>query len=109
MIESPIEEIKAKLNIADIIGEYVQLKKVGANYRARCPFHQEKTPSFYVTPSRQMWHCFGCGLGGDVFEFVKQIEAVDFPEALQKLADKAGVALPKREYVPPQIRAEQED
>ncbi len=92
--DSTVAEIKEKLNIADVVSDYVQLKKVGANFRARCPFHQEKTPSFYVTPARQIWHCFGCGLGGDVFEFVKQAESVDFPEALKILAARAGVELP---------------
>lgn len=96
----PSEEIKEKMNIVDLIGEYVQLKKAGANFRARCPFHDEKTPSFMVSPAKQIWHCFGCGLGGDVFEFIKQSEGVEFPEALQLLAARTGVVLrrPTVEY-----------
>lgn len=109
MSDSQIEEIKAKLNIADVISEYVQLKRVGANFRARCPFHQEKTPSFYVTPSRQIWHCFGCGLGGDVISFVQQIESLEFTEALERLAVRAGVELARLERTPlPQRRIEED-
>jgi DNA primase len=88
--------IKEKINIVDFIGEQVPLKKAGASYKGLCPFHGEKTPSFVVTPGRETWKCFGCGLGGDVFSFVMQREGVDFPEALRRLAGRAGVELDER-------------
>ncbi len=87
------QAIKDRLDIVQLIGEYVQLKKAGVNWKGNCPFHHEKTPSFMVHLEKQFWHCFGCGKGGDVFSFLQEMEGLDFPEALKILADRAGVKL----------------
>jgi len=88
-----VAEIKQKLDIVDVVNSYVTLKKSGRNYKAICPFHSEKTPSFMVSQELQIYKCFGCGVAGDVFNFVEAIEGVDFPRALEILADRAGVKL----------------
>jgi len=88
-----IEQIAAANDIVEIIGSYFPLKRAGTNFKALCPFHQEKTPSFMVSPSRQTFHCFGCGAGGSVFRFVVDYEHVDFPTAVRKLASRAGIAV----------------
>jgi DNA primase len=88
-----IEQIAAGNDIVDVIGSYFPLKRAGANFKALCPFHQEKTPSFMVSPGRQTFHCFGCGAGGSVFRFVMEYEHVDFPAAVRKLATRAGITI----------------
>ena len=89
-------EVKTRLSVVDVVGETVSLKKAGTTYKGLCPFHGEKTPSFVVTPARESWHCFGCGLGGDIFSFVMQRDTVAFPEALRILAQRAGVEIDER-------------
>jgi DNA primase len=91
-----VEQIKSRLDVVEVISGYIKVQKAGRNYKARCPFHNEKTPSFYLSPERQSWHCFGCNKGGDMFSFVSEIEGVDFVEALRILAAKANVTLPER-------------
>ncbi|MFA6171614.1 MAG: DNA primase [Patescibacteria group bacterium] len=91
----PSDEIKAKLDIVDVIREYIQLRPAGMNFRANCPFHNEKTPSFMVSSEKQIWHCFGCGKGGDVLSFVMEMEGLSFVETLRQLAPRAGVVLKK--------------
>jgi DNA primase len=92
--DSIVPEVKARLNILDVVGSYVRLTKAGSHWKACCPFHNEKTPSFTVSEERQMFHCFGCGKGGDMFTFVEEIEGIGFREALELLAERAGVEVP---------------
>jgi DNA primase len=100
------EKVKQQADIVRVIGEYVQLKKAGQNFRGLCPFHSEKTPSFNVHPTRQIYHCFGCGQGGDVFKFVMEMEKCPFPEAMRIVAEKCGVALPRARERSPEERRE---
>jgi DNA primase len=93
-LENIIEQVQSKLDIAEIVGSYIPLKRAGRNFKACCPFHHEKTASFVVSPAKQIYHCFGCGVGGDMISFVMRHESLDFMEALKNLADKAGVNLP---------------
>ncbi len=89
-------EVKSKLSIVDVVGEAVQLRKAGTTYKGLCPFHGEKTPSFVVTPARDSWHCFGCGEGGDIFSFIMKRDGLTFPEALKRLAARAGIEIDER-------------
>jgi len=101
------QSVKQQADIVRVVGEYITLKKSGAqNYSGLCPFHGEKTPSFSVHVTRQFYHCFGCGVSGDVFKFVQEIEKVSFPEAVKIVAQKCGIALPKREFSSPEEAAE---
>lgn len=95
--EELIDEIRNSNDIVDIISQYVILKRSGRNFFGLCPFHKEKTPSFSVSPDKQIFHCFGCGAGGNVIHFISKIENVDFKESLEILADRAGIKLPTLE------------
>ncbi|AKF24028.1 DNA primase [Sulfurovum lithotrophicum] len=88
-----IESLKNSIDIVDVIGNFIELKKAGANYKANCPFHGEKTPSFVVSPSKQIYHCFGCGVGGDSIKFVMELEKLSYPEAIEKLASMYNFSL----------------
>src|SRR5882672_1588787 len=108
MADKTIQDIKDRLNIADIIGEYITLKKAGTNFKAVCPFHNEKSPSLQVSPQKQIWHCFGCGEGGDVFTFVQKYENLEFKDVIKILAEKAGVKLPEYRPADPTLQTEKE-
>src|ERR1700690_409328 len=88
-----VQQIKARLSIVDIVSQYGKLERAGSSLRARCPFHAERSASFFVSPERGTYHCFGCGVGGDIFSFVEAIEGLDFKGAPKVLAEKAGVEL----------------
>ena len=92
-MDSPVQAIKDKLDVVTFLKGYLELTPAGKNFKARCPFHNEKTPSFMVSPDRQSWRCFGCGIGGDVFSFIMKYENMEFGEALKVLAEKAGIEL----------------
>ena len=91
------DRVKQQADIVRVVGEYVRLKKSGQNFTGLCPFHGEKTPSFAVHPVKQIFHCFGCGKGGDVFSFVMEMEKCQFPEAVRIVAEKCGIAIPTPE------------
>jgi DNA primase len=100
------DRVKQQADIVRVVGEYVQLKKAGQNFRGLCPFHSEKSPSFNVHPTRQIYHCFGCGKGGDVFSFVMEMEKCGFPDAIRIVAEKCGIAIPRPKERSPEERKE---
>ena len=100
------DRVKQQADIVRVVGEYVQLKKAGQNFRGLCPFHSERTPSFNVHPTRQIYHCFGCGKGGDVFSFVMEMEKCEFPDAIRIVAEKSGIAIPRPKERSPEERRE---
>src|ERR1700752_3555071 len=103
---SVAEKVKQQGDIVRVVGEYVRLKKTGKDFSGLCPFHQEKTPSFTVSPIKQIFYCFGCGKGGDVFNFVMDLEKSTFPEAVRTVAEKCGIAIPRPRERSPEERQE---
>ena len=108
MPDSTIDEIKRRLDVVDIIGQTVQLKRAGKGFKGLCPFHGEKSPSFWVTPERGSWHCFGCGEGGDIFSFIQKRDNLDFREALRFLGERAGVAVEEVRRPDPSVKQERD-
>ena len=93
IMSSSVDQIKSRIDILSLVGSYIKLDKAGSSWKGRCPFHNEKTPSFFVSPDRGSYYCFGCGASGDIFTFVEEFEGLDFKGALKLLADRAGVTL----------------
>src|SRR6201988_1286145 len=100
------DRVKQQADIVRVVGEYVRLKKTGKDFSGLCPFHQEKTPSFTVSPIKQIFYCFGCGKGGDIFNFVMDIEKCEFPEAVRVVAEKCGISMPRPKERSPEERKE---
>src|SRR5665648_98181 len=92
-MNSSVQKIKERLSIVDVVSSYLTVEKAGKNYKAKCPFHNEKTPSFFISPERGSYYCFGCNAKGDIFSFVEHFEGIDFLGALKILAERAGVSL----------------
>src|ERR1700675_1758118 len=95
--DSAMAELRVAADIVQVIGEHTRLKKAGRSWKGLCPFHNERTPSFTVDREKGLYHCFGCGAGGDVIHFVRQIDRLDFPEAVEALASRFGVTIPRRQ------------
>ena len=104
--EEILNEVRQANDIVDVISQYVHLKRSGRNYFGLCPFHNEKSPSFSVSPDRQIFHCFGCGVGGNVYSFLMKIEGIGFKEAVEQLAEKANIQLPTIENAEDTAREE---
>src|SRR5258708_12629004 len=100
-VGSIAERVKQQADIVRVVGEYVRLKKTGKDFSGLCPFHQEKTPSFTVSPTKQIFYCFGCGKGGDIFNFVIEMKHRGFPDALRLVPDKPRISLPNPHPTPP--------
>ncbi|HYB53062.1 MAG TPA: CHC2 zinc finger domain-containing protein, partial [Thermoanaerobaculia bacterium] len=94
--DSVLAQLRSAADIVEVIGEHTRLRKAGRSWKGLCPFHNERTPSFTVDRDKGLYHCFGCGAGGDVIHFVRQIDRLDFPEAVEALAGRFGIAIPKR-------------
>ncbi len=109
MADQTLQDIKERLNIVDVISSYIPTKKSGANFKAMCPFHNEKSASLMISPQKQIWHCFGCGEGGDVFGFVMRYENLEFREVLPILAQRAGIVLPERNPAQTQVKKVSEE
>jgi len=106
--EEKVREVAERLSIVEVVSEYVPLRRAGANFLGLCPFHAEKTPSFNVSPAREIFHCFGCGAGGNAFSFVMKIEGISFPEAVKLLARKAGIEIEERQLTPAERKTQDE-
>lgn len=106
--QSLLDDIASRVDLVELVGEYVSLKKAGRNFKGLCPFHNEKSPSFVVSIDKQIFHCFGCGAGGNVFGFLTKIDKAPFMEVVEKLAQKTGVILPKNSFTPPEQKEERE-
>src|SRR5512136_371326 len=102
--DDKVQEVRERAAILDVVADYVNLRKSGANYQGLCPFHGEKTPSFNVNPGRAIFHCFGCGIGGNVFSFIMKMEGLTFPEAVKFLAKRVGVTIEERPPTPSEKR-----
>lgn len=102
--DEKIRSVRDRIDIVDVIGRYLPLKKSGANFQGLCPFHQEKTPSFNVNSPRQIFHCFGCGVGGDVFKFLMRVEGLSFPEAVRRLGEQVGIDIVEEELTPEELK-----
>ena len=106
--EDKVREVAERLSIVEVVSDYVPLRRAGGNFTGLCPFHAEKTPSFNVNPAREIFHCFGCGAGGNAFSFIMKIEGISFPEAVKQLARKAGIEIEERQLTPSEKKAQDE-
>ncbi|MDD2853630.1 MAG: DNA primase, partial [Desulfuromonadaceae bacterium] len=106
--EEKVREVAERISIVDVVSEYVPLRRAGGNFLGLCPFHAEKTPSFNVNPAREIFHCFGCGAGGNAFSFIMKMEGLSFPEAVKHLARKSGIEIEERQLTPAERKVQDE-